>query len=325
MMPDRIIRTVMGDISPDKLGFCDCHCHPLILSDHLLSYNPDYFNVRDLDIAERELMEFKRAGGRSLTDCQPIGTGRATVEDVELSKRTGLNIISCTGFHMKAFYPDNHWTFTSSVDELTEIYVLEITSGMYINTEESFPYERISAKAGFIKNATEESDFDDIDKKRLTAAANASIKTGAPLLCHTNKSALTHIPFLLDCGVEPESIIVAHLDKSNLNPNEYHYIIAELGVYLEFDSIVNSRRNTLEEETDLILKMIDKGYSNKLMFGSDPVRAVFKSYNNNGWGLGYIAGSFLDILRERGITDKEIEQITVINPGKAFSFAPKIL
>ena len=320
---NRIIRTVRGDIPETQLGFCDCHCHPLVISDHLLEYNRSYFDVGDVEIAKKELMKFKSAGGVSAVDCQPIGAGRASVEITRLSEETGLNIIACTGFHMQAFYPPDHWTFTFSERQLTDIYVSEITEGMYTGTENSLPDTRINAKAGFIKNATEQPDFDDTDKHRLRAAANASKLTGAPLLCHTRRSALTHIPFLLDCGVPPESIIVAHLDKSGLPFEEYHLKVAEMGVFLEFDNIVNARVNTKEYEIDLIKNVIDAGFKDKLILGSDPVRPSYKSYDPGGHGLDYIAVTFLDMLRDAGVTQNDIITITERTPGKAFSFIPK--
>ncbi|MCL1830647.1 MAG: hypothetical protein FWG21_04370 [Oscillospiraceae bacterium] len=323
-MKRRIVRTVLGDISPEELGFVDCHCHPLVISEHLLQYNASYFDVRDIEIAALELLKFKKACGKSIVDCQPIATGRATEQCVELSKRTGLNIIASTGFHMKAFYPEDHWTFTMSEEQLSDIYVAEINEGMYINTEFELPSTQIVSKAGFIKNATEEADFDEIDARRLKAVAKAAKITGAPLLCHTNRSALTHIPFLLNLGIDPKQIIVAHLDKSNLDPYNYHMEIAKMGVYLEFDSIVNSTRNTIEQEIKLIKTMIENGYEQQLLFGSDPVRPTYRSYNDNGWGLNYILDTFIGLLLRNGVSSEAIHDITITNPMNAFAFTPTL-
>ena len=323
-MSERVIRTVLGDINPKDLGFCDCHCHPLVISRHMNEYNAELFDVQDIDVAKAELLKFKQSGGNSIVDCQPIGTGRATKECITLSKETNLNIISCTGFHMQSFYPKDHWTFTASESQLTDIYVNEISEAMYINTEFSYPKEHINAKAGFIKNATEESDFDETDKKRLRAAANASRITGAPLLCHTNRSALAHIPFLLELGIDPKSIIVAHLDKSNLDPYNYHLEIAKMGVFIEFDSIVNSTRNTIDQEIELIKVMLDNGCVHQLMFGSDPTRPSFPAYNDKAWGLDYIPNTFIDMLKHNGVSSEEIKTVTISNPMNAFSFIPLV-
>ena len=135
---------------------------------------------------------------------------------------------------------------------------------------------------------------------------------------------MTHIPFLLDLGLNPKQIIVAHLDKSNLSPSHYHSVIAKLGVYLEFDSIVNSSRNTIEQEIELILTMIEMGFENQLLFGSDPIRTTYHSYNENGWGLNYISDIFLKLLEDRGVSKNTIHTITLENPKKAFSFEPRI-
>ena len=290
----------------------------------MLEVDSFMFDVRDIQIAKSELMKFKAAGGRSLADCQPVATGRAARESVSLSEQTGLHIISCTGFHMQAFYPGGHWTFTASREQLADIYVSEIVEGMYIDAEYGYPGERISARAGFIKNATELSDFDETDKRRLRAAADANKLTGAPLLCHTRRSALTHIPFLLDCGVDPESIIVAHLDKSGLPVSDYHLKIAELGVFLEFDNIVNARVKDKKYEIELIMNILDAGYKNRLLLGSDPTRGSFKSYSAEGQGLDYIASGFLKLLEDAGVSQEDIRDMTVNTPSRAFSFVPKV-
>lgn len=314
---EKRIRTVLGDIPAENLGYCDCHCHPLVLSKHLMELDSDMFDVQDYAVAIRELDDFRRAGGEAIVDAQPIGTGRASEELVRIAKDTELNVIAGTGFHMQTFYPTHHWTFSATEKELTDIYIAEITHGMYVHTEDEYPGRQIDAKAGYLKNATEVPDFDEIDRKRLRAVANASIQTGAPLLCHTNGSALTHIPYLLELGVDPQSIIVAHLDKCTRPAEEYHLRIADMGVYLEFDGLVD-RKYSQDWELTLIQEVLSRGYGDQLMFGSDPIRTAFKTYG--GRGLDYIPLGFTCKLIEAGITQAQIHNMTTIVPSQAFSF-----
>ena len=70
-MPERVVRTVRGDIAPEALGACDAH-------EHLFLVTPlqpgDEF--ADVDKAIEEAASLRNAGADALVDWTPIGLGR---------------------------------------------------------------------------------------------------------------------------------------------------------------------------------------------------------------------------------------------------------
>ncbi|MHB1419548.1 MAG: phosphotriesterase family protein [Bacillota bacterium] len=327
---EKIIRTVLGDISPEQLGFCDSHAHLMVISEHLKQMDV-MFDVQDYENTLKEMKPFKEAGGRTFVDCHPIGIGRATVELPRLAKETGLNIIASTGFHIQPYYIEDHWTFSATEEELTSIYINEIEKGMYINTEEKYPDEQITAKAGSIKTASNDAEFDELDKKRIKAAVNASLQTGVTLHNHTShefKNAIMYTKTLIGMGISPESIIMAHTDSSHnaMREEDYHFRIADMGVFLDFDCFVNpstkvGMQNTEEFEINIIKKMIDHGYVNQLTLGSDPV--LHALLIDGGPGLGYLPGRFMEKLLASGVTKEQITTMMVTNPAKAYTIKKK--
>lgn len=318
MAKKEFIRTVAGDIAPQALGFCDCHSHPMVDSDFLAAKNA-MFDVRDYDKSRDELRSYRLAGGRALVDAQPLGCGRATECLPRLSAACNVHIVAATGFHVPGFYPQGHWCLTLDAQALSRIFIEELTAGMYAGAEEGPPARQISARAGIIKCASESSRLNALEKRRLEAAAQASLATGAPLLCHTDRgSALEHAGFLIACGVQPQSIIMAHVDRSPLPAEEYLLRLAEAGVYLELDAIATDLRSE-ESEIALIQQIFRRGYGAQLMLGFDPVRCKLKSYGGTP-GFDYIPQVFVPRLLASGLSRDEARQLTVDTPARALAF-----
>ena len=66
-----MIRTILGDIAPDKLGWCQCHEH-LFLADGPSRKISAALYMDDYDKSLAELKLYKQAGGVSLVDAQPL-------------------------------------------------------------------------------------------------------------------------------------------------------------------------------------------------------------------------------------------------------------
>ena len=119
------ILTVKGNIKPEQLGYCQSHEHLFIADGQSAKLVPS-LRLDDLNATCDELELFKRHGGVSIADAQPVGCGRMADMQLKASERTGVNILASTGFHKLIFYPDGHWLKTIDGDELAELYIDEI-------------------------------------------------------------------------------------------------------------------------------------------------------------------------------------------------------
>jgi phosphotriesterase-related protein len=312
------IRTVTGDIKPKKLGFTHCH-------EHLFTYRvegvylPERLIIDSCSRTRQEARAFRRAGGRSIVDAQPFGAGRNARFLRRLSIATHVHVIGSTGLHKTYFYPENFWSYTASAEEIADLFVSEIQQGMY-EYDPGNPFKsRSGVRAGIIKIATGEKGLTPYYEKVFEAAAAAHRATGAPIMTHTELSGFgqEQVSYLIGHGVHPGSIIVSHMDR--VIDIEKNARLAELGVFLEYDTIARYKYHSDEEETALIREMVSRGFSDRILFGLDVTRDRMKSYGGEV-GLEYILHSFNPMLEEAGIDRNHVNGFTVDNPRAALRF-----
>jgi phosphotriesterase-related protein len=314
----RLIQTVLGLVPKEQFGFCHSHEHLFLAGGQPAAVNPA-LRMDDYERSIRELTLFKHAGGQSLVDAQPLGCGRMEKYLAAASKECGINIVASTGFHKLAFYPEHHWVHTFTEDQLIEVFIKELTEGMFVNTEHSPPIESVPYKAGNIKAAYDADRQVDSDKKWFKAAAYACLETGFPIMCHVESTAqgVEIAEFFLKLGVSPQRLIICHVDRT-LDDLHLHRELASIGVYLEYDTIGRFKYHTDEEEAELIMMMEEAGLTSRILIGLDTTRARMKSYGG-AIGLDYIQNRFIPLLKRYGLNHNTIRQITIENPSEAFS------
>jgi predicted metal-dependent phosphotriesterase family hydrolase len=314
----KMIQTVKGLIPASELGYCQSHEHLFIAGGRSAELVPS-LRLDDPEKTSQELASYRRLGGMSIVDAQPVGCGRMAGQLYDASIRTGVNIISSTGFHKLVFYPEDHWIRTMDETALLELFTGEMESGMFIGCDASLPSRRIPSKAGLIKTASDTWGPSGEYTRYFEAAAEASRLTGRPIMSHTEmgKGALEQIDLFTGRGVPVDSIIICHLDRV-LTDMDYLLSVARTGVYMEFDTIGRFKYHSDEDEARFILKLIEEGCEDRILIGLDTTRERMKSYGGS-LGLDYILTSFIPLLKSFGIADSIIDKFTTGNPAKAFS------
>jgi len=328
-MPDKIIRTVSGDIAAETLGYCQCHEH-LFIAKGISGEKIPSLIIDDYTKTKEELQLYFGEGGRAVVDAQPVGCGRMTKELQNVSRETAVHIIASTGFHKLDFYESDHYIFKMEQEELEKLFIDELNEGMYtdcVNGPQA-PVIQGSAKAGIIKSASDGRDIRLVDdrlpiyKRLFSAAGAAARKTGAPVLTHLEmgKGAQSQLEVLTSQGIAPDRIIMSHIDRVLDSSNiEYRLAAAESGVYLQLDTIGRFKYHSDEEEAAFIRLLCEKGYQDKILLGLDTTRERLKSYGGT-IGLNYIMNNFRSLLTAFGIDDDLFHQFTVENPKRALCF-----
>jgi len=98
-----IIRTVLGDISPEKLGITYMHEH-LIIESEIVKKDFEHIYLPSIEDAISEVLLCKKVGVKSMVDCMPTGAGRNAEKLKKISEATGINIIATTGLHHDRYY-----------------------------------------------------------------------------------------------------------------------------------------------------------------------------------------------------------------------------
>ncbi len=121
-----------------------------------------------------------------------------------------MQIIACTGFHRRKYYPPGHWLFSAGSEKAAGYFSGELAARPWTK-----PADRPSpSAAGFIKIALENA-WTTRRSAALEGAAAAAQQTGALVEIHTEKGALAEKAaiYFEDQGVRPEQLVLCHMDK----------------------------------------------------------------------------------------------------------------
>jgi phosphotriesterase-related protein len=153
----------------------------------------------------------------------------------------------------------------------------------------------------------------------LRAGARAAAKTGVPLMMHTEsgKKAVEAVRICLEAGMKPEKIVVCHVDRqaADFAP---HDAVAELGVYLDYDTVGRFKYHSDAQELELLKHMMP--YAEKILLALDTTAARLGAYNGE-ISLNYIFDSFIPALREAGFSEETIRGYVNGNCRRLFAGA----
>ena len=337
--------TVNGEISKNELGITSTHEHIFVelskdiyeyerkpnssLKDlkvnievlGLLNRNPfaikDNLILSDSDVLKEELLKFKKAGGKTIVDPTTVDIGRNPVGLKKLSKESGLNIITTTGYYRKRFHP-------KEVDELSleghiEKMVEEIEIGIG-NT---------GVRAGMIGELGTSEIIYPEEEKILIAAARVNKELGVPIMVHFGAPWI--VPGVSVRRLELDVLKIlqnngANLEKVNLCHQDIFFdldIISEaisMGSFISFDCFGEQfcfDPDFMYNPTDMeriknLMKLIDKGFINKILIACD---TAFKQklHKYGGWGYDHILTNIIPYLTHEGLSDNEINTLLIEN------------
>ncbi|MBA7590605.1 Phosphotriesterase homology protein [subsurface metagenome] len=301
------VNTVTGRISPDEMGFTLPHEHIIVDwkggdGKSRERYDPDEIYRVMLPY----LYDIKEFGVQTFVDCSPQYFGRDVLVLKRLAKATGLHIVTCTGLYEKSYAP--RIAFDYPLERIADMFTGEILEGI----------EGTGIHAGFVKIAVSNTGpVTPNDEKIVTAACRTNKITGATIHSHTfqGTSALTQIDILERENVDPAAFVYMHAGfETDIT---FNIEAAKRGVWVEYDSI---RADTSEKHLTNIRTLLDLGFENQLLLSQD--RGWYTIGEAKGGNINpytYFPEVFVPLLKEKGLDDKLIHKLTVMNPAKACS------
>jgi predicted metal-dependent phosphotriesterase family hydrolase len=307
----KTVRTVLGDIGPDRLGVCDVHDHLFLRIPALAGQELD-----DPAAAERELGLFRALGGAAVAQWTPFGLGRRAADLPALSRASGVHVVAATGLHQAAHYAPELLERLHARD-LAAFFVAELTRGLLDGDDPDGP--RGAARAGMIKVAGMFHGLDDHSLRVLAAAAEAHHATGAPIgVHHEMGTAAVDVLGVLHgrWGVPADSILLGHLNRFP-DPG-VHRELAASGAFLAFDGPSRAHHATDWRMVDALVALADAGHTAQLLLGGDTTTAAARASTGGGPGMPYL----LDTLRprlQRELGTAAAHAVFVTNPARALS------
>ena len=303
------VQTVLGPIEPDALGFTLPHEHTQIALWHIQS-RWDYWQLtRDEPVILGELARFRAAGGSGLVDLTLPGVGRdpAWLHDVAVG--SGLHVVMGCGWYRTAYYPPATEIERRSVDDLADELVADIDGGV----------GETGVRPGIIGEiGTDKPWVSPVEERVHRAAARASRRTGLAITTHAVLSdvGLAQLRIFEEEGADPGRVVIGHADSYQVLA---HYLaVLERGANLEFDFIGMpwERERIGETRTiEMVCDLLGRGYADRLFLSQDVCNdSQLTAFGGNGYT--YLTESFLPRLQAAGVSDAEIETMTVANPRR---------
>ncbi len=308
-----VVRTVLGDIDPADVGFALPHEHTAIALWHVPD-RWDYWELtRDREIIVAELSRFRELGGTALADLTLPGVGRDPRWLVDLAQTTGLHLVMGSGWYRGSYYPLDALIDRRSVGDLADELVREIEDGV---PGPSGP----PVRAGILGEiGTDKPWLTALEERVHRAVARASRRTGAAISTHSVMSpvGLSQLEVFEAEGADPGRVVIGHADSY---PVLEHYLeIIRRGASIEFDflgmSFTPQERRGEPRVIRLLQELLSRGHVDRVLLSQDVCHnAQLRHYE--GGGYTYLQETFLPRLRAAGVTEPEIEQLTVTNPRR---------
>ena len=310
------VQTVRGPVAPAELGRTLPHEHIVVLQPEALqnyghvwgaSYWDEETRVRD---AIEKLRAVREAGFGTLIDPTAPGLGRCIPRIQRINAEVDLNIVVATGVY--AFLELPNFLHYRSAEAIAELFVREFREGI----------DDTGVRAAFIKCAVEEHGLVGDIPKILDAVAIAALETNAPVMVHTNARAATGtlaLEALTSRGVYPTRVVVAHAGDSN--DLDYLRTIGDTGAMLGFDRFNIPHFNPDEDRIRTLLTLLGEGYGDRIHLSHDA--ACFMdfmvgdpSFADERPDYLHLSTKILPVLREHGVTDAQIDELTIDNPRR---------
>jgi len=309
------VQTVLGPIDPGDLGFTLPHEHTQISLWHIPA-RWDYWQLtRDEPLILEELAAFREAGGGGIVDLTMPGVGRDPVWLAGIARASGLSVVMGCGWYRGAYYPAETLIDRRSVDDLADELVREATDGV----------GDTGIRPGIIGEiGTDKPWVSALEERVHRAAARAARRTGLGLTTHSVLSpvGLEQLRIFEDEGADPSRVVVGHADSY---PHLDHYLaIIERGAAIEFDflgmSFTPAERHGEGRIVELLCELLSRGHVEHILLSQDVCHdSQLQRYGGNGYT--YLASAFLPRLRDAGVSEAEIETLTVANPRQLLSIA----
>lgn len=326
-MMSTTVETVTGPVSVDELGKTLVHEHfifgyPGFQGDVTLG---PFYEEEALEAAAEIVRKIMSFGVKTVVDPTPNECGRNPLFLKKLSEKTGLQIICATGYYYEGEGAPPYFKLRQALgtaeQEIYEMFKEEITNGI----------AGTGVKPGVIKLASSRDTITEYEKMFFRAAAKIHQETGIVILTHTQEGTMgpEQAKMLIELGVEPSKIIIGHM-CGNTNP-EYHKEVMDQGVKIGLDrfglqGMVGAPFD--QERVETLIALLDSGYEDQILLAHDTVNIwlgrppvmneqVMTILAN--WQPTHLFENIVPVLRERGVTEVQIDKMFTDNAKSLFS------
>ena len=157
------------------------------------------------------------------------------------------------------------------------------------------------------------------EERVFRAVARAARRTGLAVSTHAVLSDVgaAQLTILEEEGVDPGRVVIGHADSYPVLDHHLSLIARGASVELDFLGMSFTPMERYGEDTviDLLLELLGRGHADRVLLSHDVCHnSQLRRFEGNGYT--YLSSTFLPRLRARGVSEAEIEQMTVLNPRR---------
>jgi len=310
-----MVNSVLGKIDPTDLGFTLMHEHIASVNPSMIQAFPEWFNRQEtIAKAVKELRYAKQQGLHTIVDATPFNLGRDIWLLREVAEKSGVNIIASTGF----YHVDEPFLMGWEINHLVDLLLSEMEFGI----------QGTDIKPGVIKCASE-TKITETNEKLLRVSARLHKLSGLPVITHSssvNQNGLAQLEILLDEEVDVTKLVIGHCgDTTDV---DYLETLLANGCYIGLDRFGLDMQLSMESRVDVCVELCEKGYEDQIVVSHDynvfldwfprDVLPNILEQSASRWSFHHILLDIIPRLHDKGVSEKQVKNITIENPSKIF-------
>ncbi len=310
------VETVNGPIDVEELGRTLIHEHFRTTDEAMRAQFPHLYDEEaEWAAAMADAHAVKGHGIRTVVDPAAMYLNRDAAFSRRVADEAGIQVVLATGIYTYDHLPQG--LLSRDEDAIADIFVHEIENGI----------QGTGIKPAFIKCAADEPGVTPNVEKVHRAAARASNRTGRPIMAHSRPASGTgpeQMRIFAEEGVDPTKIQMAHTgDTDDL---EYIEQLLETGCWVGLDRYGIDIYLPTPNRNATTLALLERGYADRMFISQDycssidwfppEVQEYLKANEVPDWSMTFLFDSVIPELKERGMTDDQLEQMMVDNPKR---------
>ena len=307
------VQTVTGPVETAELGPTLMHEHVFVLTADVQQNYPEEWGSEDERVADAvaRLTALAATGVRTIVDPTVIGLGRYIPRIQRIAEQVDLNIVVATGCYtyvdVPFFFHYRGPALNAAVgaelpDPMVDMFVGDIEQGI----------AGTGVRAAFLKCAIDHQGMTSGVERVMRAVGKAHRRTGVPITVHTNAHEQTGrwvVELLRSENADLTKVVIGHSGDS--------------GALLGMDRFGVDAYRTTADRVATIVALCQRGYAERMVLSQDA--SCYIDWLAPGvmdllpqWHYTHIHDDVLPYVRERGVTEEQIETMLVANPRRYF-------
>ncbi len=306
------IRTVLKDVSPDSMTKATLFHEHLSFEWARVAPQSNRSGPAKDALPVLEQVEAAAADGVGcIVDAGTTDVGRDIDLLKQIASRTSVHIVACGGLYMERTYPAD--VGAKSEEQIADDLIREARANRY----------GAFGEIGESPNAA----MSEVERKVFRSVGKAHLRTRMPIFTHNaygtgpnvpKDAGLKQLDAFESVGVSPDRVAIGHSCCLDDPAADVIRRIAKRGAWVGFDRVTGGLVPD-DKKVAMILAFLAAGHADRLLLSAD---YNFTARSAARPGYEVTLTMFAPKLRQAGVSEEMLRQITIDNPRRFLAFVP---